>query len=286
MRLINRLLSVAFYICILMVVYFFFQITTIASFRIPTDSMHPTLQPGDNILVNKWIMGARIFDIWEVAEGKETEIHRLPGVGKVKRGDVLVFHFPYPHSKDSLSMHLLKYYVKRCIALPGDTMGIRQGHYYIRGMGEPVGNVEAQERIARLDKEDSEDIVMETYPWDKYIDWTIQNFGPLYVPARGQAVAMDSTTVKLYRNLVEWEQKEKLTCRGNDIFLGDSLIREYRFREDYYFVGGDNVLYSQDSRYWGLLPEEYIVGRAIRIWKSVDKDTDEFRWDRLMKRIE
>ena len=58
------------------------------------------------------------------------------------------------------------------------------------------------------------------------------------------------------------------------------------FRKNYYFVGGDNVLYSQDSRYWGLLPEEYIVGRAIRIWKSVDKDTDEFRWNRLMKRIE
>ncbi len=267
-------------------IWFLFQITAFVSFRIPTDSMYSTLQPGDNILVNKTIMGARIFNIWEAAEDKEVEIHRLLGLGKVKRNDILVFHYPYPHKNDSLSMHLLKYYVKRCIALPGDTMGIRQGHYYIRGMGEPVGNVEAQERIARLDKEDSEDIVMETYPWDKYIDWTIQNFGPLYVPTRGQAVAMDSTTVKLYRNLVEWEQKEKLTCRGNDIFLGDSLIREYRFREDYYFVGGDNVLYSQDSRYWGLLPEEYIVGRAIRIWKSVDKDTDEFRWERWMKRIE
>jgi signal peptidase I len=63
-------------------------------------------------------------------------------------------------------------------------------------------------------------------------------------------------------------------------------VHEYVFRKNYYFVGGDNVLYSQDSRYWGLLPEEYIVGRAIRIWKSVDKDTDEFRWERWMKKIE
>ena len=105
MRLINRLLSVAFYICILMVVYFFFQTTTIASFRIPANSMQPALLPGDNILVNKWIMGAGIFDIWDVAEGKETEIHRLPGVGKVKRGDVLVFNFPYPHRWDSDRAH-------------------------------------------------------------------------------------------------------------------------------------------------------------------------------------
>ena len=89
------------------------------------------LQPGDNILVNKTIMGARIFNIWDAAEEKEVEIHRLPGLGKVKRNDVLVFHYPYPHSNDSVSMHLLKYYVKRCIALPGDTMGIWKGHYYI-----------------------------------------------------------------------------------------------------------------------------------------------------------
>ena len=85
------------------VVCFFFQATTIATFRVPSDSMQPALLPGDNILVNKWVMGARIFNLWEAAEEKEVAIHRLPGLGKVKRNDVLVFHFPYPHSKDSLS---------------------------------------------------------------------------------------------------------------------------------------------------------------------------------------
>lgn len=150
----KKIADVFFYICLLLFVVVIFRIISIASFRIPTDSMQPTLQPGDNILVNKNIMGARIFDIWEAAEEKEVEIYRLPGLGKVKRNDVLVFHYPYPHKNDSLSMHLLKYYVKRCIALPGDTMGIRSGHYYIKGMDEPIGNVEAQERIARLDKEE------------------------------------------------------------------------------------------------------------------------------------
>ena len=106
--LLNLFLGIAF----LLLVRFLLQTTTFVSFRIPTDSMQPALLPGDNILVNKWMMGARIFDIWEAAENKEVNIHRLPGVGKVKRGDVLVFHFPYPHRDDSLSMHLLKYYVK------------------------------------------------------------------------------------------------------------------------------------------------------------------------------
>ena len=231
-------------------------------------------------------MGARIFNIWEAAENKEVEIYRLPGTGKVKRNDVLVFHYPYPHKNDSLSMHLLKYYVKRCIALPGDTMGIREGHYYIKGIDEPIGNVEAQERIARLDGENARGIVMDAYPWDKYIDWTIQDFGPLHVPAAGQTVVMDSTAVKLYRNLVEWEQKKKLTFQGKEVFLGDSLIQEYRFRENYYFVGGDYMENSKDSRYWGLLPEPYIVGVATRIWKSVDRSTGKIRWDRVMKKIE
>ena len=282
----NRILTLLTWLAILIVVRFLLQTTTIASFRVPTDSMQPTLLPGDNILVNKTIMGARIFDIWEAAEEKDVAIYRLPGIGKVKRNDVLVFHFPYPHSNDSLSMHLLKYYVKRCIALPGDTMGIKQGYYYVKGINEPIGNVEAQERIALLDKDDARGVVMETYPWDRYINWTIQDFGPLHVPARGQTVAMDSTAVKLYRKLIEWEQKKPLTREGSKVYLGDSLIQEYRFRENYYFMGGDNMENSKDSRYWGLLPEPYIVGVATRIWKSVDRWMDEVRWDRVMKRIE
>ena len=282
----DKFLNLLFWSFILMIIWLLLQVTVVATFRIPTDSMQPTLHPGDNILVNKWVMGARVFDIWEAAEDREVEIYRLPRLGTVKRNDVLVFHFPYPHSSDSLSMHLLKYYVKRCIALPGDTMGIKQGHYFIKGFDGPIGNVEAQKRIARLRKEDAWDIVMDTYPWDKYLNWTIQDFGPLHVPARGQMVAMDSTAVKLYRKLIEWEQKKPLTRDGNKVYLGDSLIQEYRFQENYYFMGGDYMENSKDSRYWGLLPEPYIVGVATRIWKSVDKSTGKIRWDRVMKKIE
>ena len=74
--------------------------------------------------------------------------------------------------------------------------------------------------------------------------------------------------------------------KENKVYLGDSLIKEYRFEENYYFVGGDNMEYSEDSRYWGVLPEPYIVGVATRIWKSVDKSTEKIRWDRVMKKVE
>ena len=99
-------------------------------------------------------------------------------------------------------------------------------------------------------------------------------------------MAMYSTTVKLYRNLVEWEQKKPLSWRADKVYLDDSLIQEYRFQENYYFVGGDYMENSKDSRYWGLLPGPYIVGAATRIWKSVDKSTGKICWERVMKKIE
>ena len=86
--------------------------------------MYPALMPGDYILVNKWMMGARIFDVWDAIDGKEVEINRLLGIRKAERNDVLVFHYPYPDRHDSLSMDMLLYYVKRCIALSGDTVEI------------------------------------------------------------------------------------------------------------------------------------------------------------------
>ena len=67
-------------------------------------------------------------------------------------------------------------------------MGIRKGHYYIKGLEEPVGNVKAQKRISRLGKNDARGIVMNTYPWDKYIDWTIQDFGAGFIDRGGYRI--------------------------------------------------------------------------------------------------
>ena len=87
----------------------------------------------------------------------------VAGVGKIKRNDVLVFNFPYPAKKDSLAMDVMLYYVKRCIALPGDTLEIRNGFYRIRGTGEELGNMAAQRRISALTENDSRGVVMESF---------------------------------------------------------------------------------------------------------------------------
>ena len=280
-------LVVIFYSCAsLTLVAFLMQTTCFSIFSIPTGSMLPVLMSGDKVLVNKCIMGARIINLWKAAESQKVGIYRLPGIRTVKRNDVLVFHNPYPHSRDSLSMHLLKYYIKRCIALPGDTMGIKNGLYYIKNVNELIGNIQAQKRIESFKEQTNGFLVKDVYPQDKYMDWSIRNFGPLHVPAKGQTITMDSTAAKLYGKLIEWEQKKALKWVKEGVYLGDSLIREYSFLEKYYFMSGDNLEISNDSRHWGLVPEPYIVGVATRIWNSVDKFTGETRWDRVMKKIE
>lgn len=112
--------------------------------------MEPALFAGDNILVNKWVMGGRLFDIWDASEKKNVEISRLPGFGKVKHNDVLVFNFPYPGRWDSLGLNLKTYYVKRCVAVPGDTFEIRNAHYKVRGYTETLGCVASQDRLQQL----------------------------------------------------------------------------------------------------------------------------------------
>ena len=276
-------------VCTLILLWLLLQITSVVHFVVPTGSMEPTRIPGDRILVNKWVMGARVFDVWDSMEGKEVEIHRLPGYGKIERNDVIVFNFPHHHRWDSIGMDIMAYYVKRCVALPGDTFEIRDGYSKVRGHEGVLGNEEGQYMLSRLlsgNNPSKEKLLQGGFPDDDRVGWNIGEFGPLYIPRKGSRVPMTVEHALVYRNAIEWEQKRKLRMRGDSVLLGDSLIREYTFRKNYYFTAGDNVLSSQDSRYWGLLPEEYIVGKATRIFRSVNKHTGKERWNRFLKEIE
>lgn len=287
MQWVGRLLDVCFWGCVVLVAYVLLQVFVLTSFRIPSDSMQPALLPGDRIWVDKLSGGARLFDLAEALDGKEVRIRRVPGWRDFRRGDVLVFNFPYREGRwDSVAFDVMKYYVKRCIAIPGDTLEIRGGYYRIRGVEEPLGSLAAQREIAQLPDSGARGVVMETYPWNRQLGWTVKEFGPLAVPRRGQTVRMDSTACRLYHTLVSWEQKRPLrTDTLGRVLLGDSVITHYTFRENYYFVGGDKALNSQDSRYWGLLPEPYIVGRAWRVWWS-EEPYGEVRWGRVLKKVE
>ena len=285
-RWLDIILNLLFGCACLFIFWLLAQVFLFSSFRIPSDSMSPALQKGDCVLVWKPIVGARLFNLHRSLQLEQTEIYRLPGLRKIRRNDVVVFNFPHPNGWDKIEMHILKYYIKRCIGLPGDTLSIRNGRFRINGTNEPLGNMDSQERIGRTLPGEFPDGVYKAFPFDSVISWNIRNFGPLYVPKAGDKVEMNRENYLLYRKLIAWEQKAEINYNDSTVFLNGEPIREYRFLKNYYFMAGDKGLNSQDSRYWGLLPEEYIVGKAAFVWKSVDPYTGQFRWDRFMKKIE
>ena len=134
--------NLAVFLFCTVVILFLMQLFCFTSFRIPSDSMEPALKDGDRILVNKMIKGARLFDVFAALNNEDITIHRMPGWGNFKRNDILGFNFPYRMNRwDSIRLDVMQYYVKRCIALPGDTLVIREGFYKIRGCDERLGNL-------------------------------------------------------------------------------------------------------------------------------------------------
>lgn len=291
--LIDRLATLILWVLGLLAIYIVANITSLASFKIPTDSMTPAILPGDNVLVNKWVMGARIFNPFKAATHEKVVVRRLPALGRVERNDVLVFNFPYPLQWDSIGLDMSKYYVKRCLGLPGDTLEIRHGYYRINDDSlKAVNPLQIESLRYQLQGITSDSVArtrgicLRSYPRTDSICWTILDFGPLFIPNKGSRIMMNDYHYLLYRNLIEWEQRKKLLKDGSVISIADSVISTYTFEQNYYFVAGDKVIDSQDSRYWGLLPEQMIVGKATCIWKSVNPYTDEVRWNRLFRKIE
>lgn len=277
---------------VLAVLWFLAQLFCYATFTIPTDSMTPTLIPGDRIIVDKTVMGARLFDFFDALKGKQVRIHRTWGRKDVKSGDILVFNFPYAAMWDSIAMDIRTYFVKRCAATPGDTVEIRDCMYYVNGRYEASLNNDSAKRLADFLRRNSghpetisQQVVTMAFPNDSTVPWTVSDFGPMVVPGTGTEIQLDSKTATIYRNYIEWETGKKLIFNGDSVYLGDEYRKCYEFDENYYFVVGDNVFNSKDSRYFGLLPEPFVVGKAAMILSSEDKFSGRKRKNRYFKTL-
>jgi len=254
------------------------------SFQIPSSSMEPTIMAGDYILVNKLVLGARIYKNFDFMKGGKIETRRLWGWREVKRNDVLVFNFPYS-DWHKLDFDLNVFYVKRCVAIPGDTFYIDNGIYKVKNCPDTLGYFKGQ--LALSDKTDNDipSDIFNCFPHDADCGWNVHRFGPLYVPRKGDTLAIDSHNVKFYRKLIRYETDKTLSVRNDTVYLGNEILRTYIFKKNYYFMAGDNTADSSDSRYWGLLPEDHIVGKAAVVWKSTDMLTGKYRWERFLRTI-
>ncbi|MBQ1937057.1 MAG: signal peptidase I [Bacteroidales bacterium] len=289
----------------------------------------------------------------------QNDYRRLKGFRDVERGDVVVFCFPHGdtilRAAPAEDYHTLvrfygkekveeiseivsrpsdkkDHYVKRCVALPGDSLEVRNGFVWVNGEQQEIykgvqltyqvktsgqrinsktlenlglnlfelyfdatlpgypampltaamleevktlPNVESIE--CQLDTDPSR-CSLEIFPFTEDSGWTRDFFGPLWIPQKGETVKLTEANLPLYQRIISVYEESDLQSA---IEAG-----EYTFKQDYYFMMGDNRHNSLDSRYWGFVPEDHIVGKPVVIWLSTDKARQfpsNIRWGRFMK---
>lgn len=349
------------------------------AFTIPTPSMEKSLLVGDFLFVSKFHYGARTpatplqvplthQKIWftnipSYSDAIQLPQFRLPGFTSIKRNDVVVFNVPgieqnnideYGYVEPNRNLwvdypvDLKTNYIKRCVALPGDTLQIVDRQVVVNGVpsenpeemqfryhvvsNQQLSNPRVFENLEvdpptgysvdgnthvyswHLPNEDVEKLQSldfireiriaenweegqyqagnpgvfpqspELYPWNQ--DW----FGPLWIPKEGATIPVNEKTLALYGMTIElFDLNEDVRIENNKLFLNGQEVSEYTFNQDYYFMMGDNRHNSLDSRFWGFVPANHIVGKGFFIWLSLDPNESFFskiRWRRFFNLIE
>ncbi|MDE6521864.1 MAG: signal peptidase I [Muribaculaceae bacterium] len=275
-----------FFIMLCIASWYLMRIFLFDQFITPTESMEPTLLPGDRIIVDKTISGARIYSDFNFDKnGIELKSWRTRGRRAIKPNDILVFN--YPRHDDKINFVINNVYAKRCIGVPGDSVSIANGHFRNNNYKGLIGLKGMQDSFENIPDSVFPEFAFHCLPYDGHLPWTIKNFGPLYLPRKGDHVKLTAKEGSLYRMLLEWETRKNITFdwETDRVFADGNTLDFHTFRHSYYFMCGDNVINSNDSRYWGLVPEEYIVGVVSRISYSIDPKTGKYRKDRIFKKM-
>jgi signal peptidase I len=313
--------------------------------------MEKSLLTGDYILVNKWSYGPRLpitlvslpFAHQRMPFTEHTKSYlewiqlpykRLFGPPEVKHNDILVFNYPM---EDEHPVDQRVYYIKRCVAIAGDSLQIKNGQVYINGEYNDVperlqfnykvvtdkdsidsdaltklgvreggkmrnkgeywftlsaATVDSIKKVANIlsvepliEKKESYSDYM--FPENEHFLWNVDFFGPLYVPKAGDSVKLTIESLPLYSRIINVYEQNKLRVSGDSIFVNEQLSTSYTFKMNYFFMMGDNRHNSADSRFWGFLPEDHIVGKATVVLLSIDKSEFKsgIRWNRWFQKV-
>ncbi|HEY4611408.1 MAG TPA: signal peptidase I [Bacteroidota bacterium] len=235
----------------------------IEAFRIPSSSMERTLLVGDFLLVNKLAYGIRTPRFIPLTNFAVSTMY-LPVFKNVQRGDVVVFEFP--GNGESAETEEPVNYIKRCIGLPGDVVEIHDGQVYINSSPQGLPrNAQLSESNGR-----SSHYRSRLFPWGA--GFTEQHYGPLVVPKKGDQLELTIENLSMWRSLILRDGHTVELGEGSRIIVDGVPAQSYTVEQNYYFVMGDNRDNSLDSRYWGFVPEDNLIGEALMVYWSWDPD--------------
>ncbi len=260
----------------------FLKTFIVEAYRIPSGSMENTLLVGDFLLVSKLAYGFRTPSRVPLTNVAMPTL-KIPLWGRVHRGDVVVFE--YPGSLDELKPPKAVNYVKRCIGLPGDTVSIVHGKVIVNG------NTLDLPRFAKpVDESGYFSDSRRTTPFPPGSSFTQFNFGPIVVPRLDDTIDLNSNSIARWKILIEREGHTVLVDETRQVFVDGRKADHYVIKRNYYFMLGDNRDNSLDSRYWGYVSDNNIVGEALMVyWSWIGESSSEsqmvkssnIRWNRI-----
>lgn len=172
------------------------------------------------------------------------------------------------------------------------TEGSFQGDYYLLNLtDENAVKLKNNPLISSINKliEPKGPYNKSIFPHDEQYSWTIDNYGPIYIPQAGKTVDLNSKSLPFYKRIIEVYENNNLNINGDEIFINGKLATTYTFKQDYYWMMGDNRHNSEDARYWGYVPFDHVVGKPVFIWFSWDTNgegiANKIRWDRLFTTV-
>ena len=272
----------------MLLIVFLISSSIVGASKVPTGSMEKTILVGDFMLINKFLYGfstPRDIPYTNIA----LPHFKLPGFTDPEKGDIIVFQFP--GYRDEVEPQNIEYWVKRCIGEPGDTIEIRNKVAFVNGEEYQIPPY-----INYLNPNAQPEAISDPQIFPKGSGWNSDNYGPLAIPKKGETIKLTKDNINVYETLINREHKAKVVkVSDGKIFINNQEADSYTIQDDYYFMVGDNRDNSLDSRFWGFVPRENIIGTPMSIYWSWNSDipiSDFFRllgtvrFDRIAKLVD